>query len=331
MEYREPVIRRMLSLIVLAIACLLPANPVSAAAGFPSARPIADPYTASRAAYGRIDQPGQVTYFVVTPSREVAVTFEAVVPVRPASAGFRPTVAVLRPEQSVHDPVPFPVPAGYGSQVIPPDRSEPRRTLFDPNSIERFYRNASATVSLPGQRTTYVAVYDPAGGTGDYVLGAASSAHYENASWADLLAQGLALKFGAAPGRLLPWWDVFATTLAILASVVAGLVALGVLLPRPRAVRRNRLWQRWLALGGFGSVLVFYAGLRILNRTTGMIAVATFQEVLAVLLFLAALWLAVQPADRPVRRDRIFVALWGIGWLAEIALLAWYLLVTRLT
>src|SRR5690606_23249558 len=124
----------------------------AAAAPFDGARTVADPAAASRAEYGRIDRPGEVRSYSVTAGQTVAVTIEAVVPARVASAGFRPTVAVMLPgAERDRSTVPFPVPTDYGVRTIAPDRGEPRR-LFDPTSIERFYRNGSAAVTLPGGR-----------------------------------------------------------------------------------------------------------------------------------------------------------------------------------
>lgn len=329
--YRKRVTRHGKRVLIILAVWLGMVSPTLAASPLEHSRQIKDPAAASRAEYGRIDRPGAVSFYSVTPSRDVSVAIEAVVPVRGASAEFRPAVAVLQAGQTEREPVPFPVPDGYGVRVIPPERSEPRPTLFDPNSIERFYRGGSETFSLAGKRTAYLVVYDPGGRTGDYILGVASSGYYENASRSDLLSQGIALKFGAAEGRTLPWWDAAGALLAILGVVAAGLVAFGALLTRPRTKRSLRRWQRWLAAGGFLSLLLFYGGVRILNRDTGMIAVASFQDMLAVALLLGAIWLAVQKPDRPPAGYRTFAAIWTAGWLAEAALLVWYLLVTRLT
>lgn len=320
---------------VLMIVSLAAGTATGARGSLPDARTIDDPTTASRAAYGRIDHPGQVRYYAVTPGQAVSVTIEAVIPLRNASTEFRPTVAVMMPgasnAPSPSPSPPFSVPAGYGLRMIGPDSAESRKTLFDPNSIERFYRNGSATISLPGGQTSYLAVYDSNGRTGDYVLGVASSPYYENASKKDLLAQGIALKFGAAEGRSLPWLDVTGALIALLGVSTAAVVGFAVGLPRAGTARRRLRWHRALILGGFGALAVFYAGIRILNRETGMIAAASFQELIIVLLLLAALWLTVQPPDRPGRSYRTFILLWSAGWFIEAALLAWYLLVTRTT
>ena len=314
----------------IAIALIGAAGAAVAADPFP-AQPIKDPATASRAEYGRINHAGETDFFAVTPSQTVSVTVEAAVPIRHPSGNFRPTVAVLTPGQPNQLTVPFAVPAGYAVQVIPGDPPDATRTLFDPNSIERFYRNASATVSLPGKQTSYLAVYDPSGKTGGYVLGLASSAYYENASRTDLLKQAVKLKFDAAPGRALPWWDVFAGVLALLGLVGSGVVGLAVCWPRPRSQKRLIRLRYLTAAGAFVSLGLFYAGIRILNRSTGMIAVATFQEILAVLLLLTTFWLTIQKPDRPRGGYRVFIILWGLGWFAELVLLVWYLLVTRIT
>jgi hypothetical protein len=327
------VLSRLLQLALLISLCFGAVTTVFAADNsLEHAAVVSDPVTASRAEYGRIDRPGTIHLYKVKPSKTISVTLEAVVPVRDASADFRPAVVVVTPgASSVSPDLPFAIPAGYQAQIIAPDTATPRKTLFDPNSIERFYRNGSKSVSLPGGQTSYLAVYDPAGHTGDYVLGIASSPYYENASRKDLLAQGIALKFGAATGRSLPWTDVLGAMLAITGLVAAGIVAFGALLPRPRSQKRLRIWRLRATAGAFAALAGYYAGIRILNRDTGMIAVSSFQEILSLLLLLAAIWLMLQPADRPAKRYRLFVVLWSAGWMLQIWLLAWYLLVTRTT
>lgn len=323
-------IARMFAGVGLALAM---ATPVLAQAlpALDSARPISDPSEASRAEFGRINQSGDVALYSVKPATDVTVSVEAVVPVRQSNQDFRPAVAVFMPGSGAPPAqTPFPVPNGYQVTVIPPNTEVERPTVFEPRSIEKFYHGTSQSISLPANQTTYFAVYAPGGGTGDFVLGLGSSANFENVSVDSLIAQGLALKFGLAPGRHIPWPDIIGLLLAILglsagfASILAGF------LPRPSAIHHKQRFNRILIVTGAAGLVLFYSGLRILFRETGATGIGSFFELLSIILAVTIAWYALKTwNEAPEKISRFFLCIWATGWILKTVLLVWYVFLGR--
>lgn len=296
-----------------------------------TARPISDPSEASRAEFGRINQPGDVALYSVKPAKDVSVDVEVVVPVRQSNADFRPAVAVLVPGSApTPEGAPFPAPAGYQLTVIPPNTESPRPTVFEPRSIEKFYHGTTQSISLPANQTTYFVVYATGGATGDFVLGLGSAKNFENVSVDSLIAQGLALKFGLAPGRHIPWPDIIGLLLAILglsagfASILAGF------LPRPSAIHHKKRFNRILIVTGAVGLVLFYSGLRILFRETGATGIGSFFELLSIILAITIAWYAIKTwNEAPERISRFFLTIWATGWILKTILLVWYVFLGR--
>lgn len=329
--YTKIMLARITAGLFVSIFLAAPVLAQSALPAFTSARPIADPSLASRAEFGRLNRSGDISLYAVKPAKDVTVNVEAVVPVRPSNRDFRPAVAVFVPGTSgPAAQTPFPVPTGYQATVIPPETSADRPTVFEPRSIEKFYHGNVQSISFPANQTRYVAVYSPDRSTGDFVLGLGSSANFENVSVSSLIAQGLALKFGVAPGREIPWGDLVGLFLSVL-GLSAGLASiLAGFLPRPSAARHNRRFNRMLIITGATGLVLFYVGLRFLFRDTGATGLGSFMELVAVVLLVLGGWYALKTWNEPPERIRWwFVSLWKIGWVVEAALLAWYVLLGR--
>lgn len=255
---------------------------------------------------------------------------EAVVPVRPSNKDFRPAVAVFVPGSGPAAQTLFPVPAGYQVTVIPPETTAERPTVFEPRSIEKFYRGNVQSINLPANQTTYFAIYSPEHSIGDFVLGLGSSANFENVSASSLIAQGLALKFGLAPGRMIPWGDLAGLFLSIL-GLSAGLASiLAGFLPRPSTIGYNRRFNRSLIVTGVAGLVLFYVGLRFLFRDTGATGIGSFLELISIILAITIGWYALKTwNEAPERVSRVFLSIWATGWGLKAALLVWYVLLGR--
>lgn len=126
--------------------------------------------TQSKAIYAWLSSGSDVdvlTFEITGPTRLFA---EALVPVCPAYATFRPAFAVVgpglpQPEASI----PFELPAGYGAWVVEPGAPESWDTFYEPFGGKSYYDgpNFDLQISTPGH--WYLVYWDPAGVGGDYV------------------------------------------------------------------------------------------------------------------------------------------------------------------
>jgi len=310
---------------------------------------VADPTHASTATYGRLDEPGEVDFYKFTAAKAETIPAEALVPVRPSNADFRPAVAVL----GRHFPetpgltLPFNAPEGFRAVVVHAPEGG-RSYFYEPYSQERLYRGGEARVPLVPGETYYVAVYEPRRRTGSYSLGLGTVEQFEDVSKVGLVWNVLALKLGLAGSRSVPWLDVLATFVS-LAGLALGFGAAAFSLfielttggnPRaagPQKVAANLAWPGLLA-ALLGSALLY--------RESLLSGVAPFQGALVVLLVLVHLYLAFRLARRarraavadvpgvpppPAAGKRLILshALSLLCWSGCLLLLVWNALVLR--
>jgi hypothetical protein len=129
----------------------------------------------SIAVYACLDPSGtgaaEVDVYQFTLSKPTQVYAQALVPVCPLYAEFRPSFAIVGPGLPVpEEGLPFELPAGCGAIIVPNFQpGQPRPTFYEPFGNKTYYDGPEfrQTLSTPG---TYYAVYwDPAGLGGDYV------------------------------------------------------------------------------------------------------------------------------------------------------------------
>jgi hypothetical protein len=310
---------------------------------------VVDPTHASTATYGRLDAPGEVDFYKFTAAKAETIPVEALVPVRPSNADFRPTAVVL----GRHLPetpgltLPFPVPEGFRPLVVHAPEGG-RAYFYEPYSMERLYRGGAAQVPLVPGETYYVAVYEPRQRTGGYALGLGTVEQFEDVSKVGLAWNVLAVKLGLEGGRGVPWLDVLATFVALAGFALGfGATAFSLLVElssggdpraaRPQKVAANLAWP--------GLVLAL-AGSALLYRESVLSGVAPFQAALVALLVVAHLDLAFRLARRarraavpdvpgvppPAAAKRRLVlshALSLLGWAGCLFFLAWHGLVIR--
>jgi hypothetical protein len=313
-----------------------------------SAAQVADPTHASTAAYGRLDEPGEVDFYKFTAAKAETIPVEALVPVRPSNADFRPTAVVLGRHLSETPglTLPFPLPEGFRPLVVHTPEGG-RAYFYEPYSLERLYRGGEARVPLVPGETYYVAVYEPRQRTGSYTLGVGTAEQFEDVSKVGLVWNVLAVKLGLAGARRVPWLDVLATFVALAGLALGfGATAFSLLVElssggdpraaRPQAVATNLAWP---------GLFVALAGSALLYRESMLSGVAPFQAALAVPLVLAHLYLFFRLARRarraaadvpgvpppPAAKRRLILshALSLLCWAGCLLLLVWHALVLR--
>ncbi len=335
---------RHIARLLLLLAVLLP----GIASATSDARTIADPVSASQPVFGRIDVPGEVDFYTFTASRDITLSIELAIPVRPTSRNFQPIVTVYRPGVS-ETSVPVGIPAGYSAEVIPPDPSP--STLYEPISAERLIHVSSRRMSFSAGQPIYLTVSEPSGRTGDYIVGLGSATDFSNISIFGLFGRTLAFKLGLSEGRSLPLGDAVGLFIAVVGTVLAlGTLTLASLLSifaresraLFRAARSSTTVVVSLLWGGFA---VYYAGLSILYRQSGFSGPGTIQEVLLLFMLIVMIYttFVVRPrlhaqdsagareASSKGLRRRVILSLISLQvlWWGQVGLLSWYVIAVR--
>jgi hypothetical protein len=126
----------------------------------------------SIAIYAWLDGGGDIDFavFQLTDPKELFV--EVIVPVCPEYAESRPSYAVLGPGlPPPAEPLPIPLPPGYGAIVVPNlPPGMPRDQFYEPFGGKSYYSGVPITKTISGPGTWAVIVWDPYKMGGDYVL-----------------------------------------------------------------------------------------------------------------------------------------------------------------
>lgn len=318
---------------------------------YAQAKTIGDPTTGSQIAYDALLKPDEVDLYAFTASRDGTLPVEVLIPARASNRDFRPTVAVIGPglSGSENQLVPFPLHSDFQVLVVQPPDKDKRDTIVEPLSVEKLYRGTSQPVSFVRGLRYYLAVYDPGRRTGDYVLGLGDQKSFGQISPSDYLDKGLALKFNLPEGRDVPaldWLGFF----AMLAGLILGLGSVSVIdLLGLRGVR-SAYWTETAIRASkattpltWAGVGVFLAGSLVLYRETGFSGVATFQELLLLIIIVNGLWLTFRISPKvaafegtgktlPAKLQRRVIGHFGVSfvaWWGIAGLTAWYAVVSR--
>ena len=236
---------------------LEPARSSSAAAvpgdPFPGAVPVPDA-AVSRAVYGTLVEGEPFDAYRLTVSQAATTPVELLVPATSRYAAFRPAFALVGPDVPPAGAPPRflaeRLATAYGSAgdagvtVVEDPGADPRPTFYEPFSFSTYYRGAQAAVELRPGVDYYLVVYDPAGGSGEYVLGIAEAESFTPADWVRALVAVARIKLGLyGQGAFHP------LAAAVMALVLAALTALVVWLVRRRRRRRAALRARATGAG----------------------------------------------------------------------------------
>lgn len=265
-----------------------------------------DPTRSSSATYGRLTWPNEVDLYTFTTDRDTTIPVEALVPIRPFNRNLRPAVLIVGRELNLpvaNDP-PLRPPEGFQASIVTAPEQDDRTVFFEPFSLEKLYHGSEVRLAVKKGHTYYVAVYSPQQTTGSYSLGLGTVEDFRGVSVLNLLSNIFAAKLEshARPGYL--WWDLLGVGILLLAI---GLGLGGAMLsPASQAAQ-------------FVAVALLVISAVILYRESGISGVAVFQAVLLVPI-VAALF-------RRHVRER---SGWSLGgWILELLLASWYLVLLR--
>ena len=308
---------------------LEPAEPQQTAqANLALAVPIGDPTFASAAIYGRLSQLDEVDLYRFTPSKSGPLPFDALVPVRSSLSEFRPTVALIAHGLEVPSPEDFPVhlPKGYGAIFVTDSKSTPRSVFFEPYSMERYWKSGTRTIELPSGVPAYIAVFDPTGQRGEYVIGAGTVENFSAITFQEILLAIFSLKLGLFGGLEPPWLDIAGILLTVIGFAIAfgptlsRLMAMITVEDRPSLDEGKRI-TNWVLAG----LIVMAIGALLLYRISGVAGIVSFQALLAIVLLF--LWLPLQRRAQGWWTLVIGTLIALILLLAIMLLFAWHLTV----
>lgn len=142
--------------------------------------------TVSYALYGNLAQQGQVDLYKFTLDQETPFHARIAVPKRPQYADFTPAFVVIGPGlPTMNEPPHFPL-------DIPKDQG--RAILLSQGEADEFFEPFTQTTLIQhqlfsrnlGPGTYYIAVYDPTGRTGKYVLATGDREQFDLLDWLSL-------------------------------------------------------------------------------------------------------------------------------------------------
>lgn len=127
----------------------------------------------SKAIYGWLETGSDLDFYRFTVTDPVRLYVEALVPVCPEYEQFLPSYAVIGPGlPAPAEPLPVPLPDGYGAIVVPNVApGEPRETFYEPFGAKFYYEGPTfdQVISTPGVWS--LLFWDPYNMGGDYVAG----------------------------------------------------------------------------------------------------------------------------------------------------------------
>ena len=143
------------------------------------AMPTGDPTFASYAIFGSLQAPGEVDMYVFVAAKDESIPVGLDVPAKTQFSRLRPTVVLIGPYLSQEDPgsLPFEIPLGKSVLPILSTDSTRMRT-FDLMSLSWYYEGTHTKASVTSGEIYYLAVFDPSGATGDYVVKLGSTENF---------------------------------------------------------------------------------------------------------------------------------------------------------
>lgn len=182
-----------------------------------SAMPIPDP-TISWAIYASLDHPGEADYFSFHANAGFSLDAQITIPAIDSLKAFAPHLALLRPGSSSPpaNGVSFPVPAGYGVQLLNATHAGTSDRFDEPFTQTTYWVRQTLKETLASPGTYYLVVFNHPTDViqlGKYVLAVGEK---ERFGWQDLLTFPLAyfrVRAFAEAGVPLWGWIVLALLL----------------------------------------------------------------------------------------------------------------------
>lgn len=312
-----------------------------------------DPSDQSIAAYGSLDEPGEVDVYSFTIKSDETIPVEVLVPVRISNSLFHPTAVVVHSAFERSDkPYPFDLPEGYGDVSIPAPVMNEREVFFEPFSQERLYHGNEQMISTSADETYYIFIFDERGQTGDYSLGIGTVENFEDQKMIDILKEVLLIKFGLVSSSEIPWGDVIGLFL-VLAGFIIGLGAVTVIDIHGFLGRKSSYWTQTTIrthkvtkpLIWIGISLVLLGG-SIFYQSIGWTGLVPIQLLMVGILILNGLFLTFVVSPFLLEQEKkkkdtqllpkslqaqitISFIVSFLGWWMLLSTLVWHLLVLR--
>jgi len=216
---------------------------------FPGAIRLPD-VVVSRAVYGTLAPGEAFDAYRLSVSRPVSTPVEMLVPKSGAYRDFRPAFALVgtglpaagAPPAFIRERLRTAytavslVPGAYPRVLVVPDPGTAERPAFyEPFSFTSYFRGGATRIDLRPGVTYYLVVYDPAGQTGEYALGIGEAEKFTAGDALRSVIAVVRIKLGLYGQGAFHWGAA-----VVMAALLAGLVALLVLLARRRLRGRAR-------------------------------------------------------------------------------------------
>lgn len=319
----------------------------------PEAEVLDDPTVQSLAVYAVLESSGEVDVYTFTVREDAEIPFEVLVPKKARLADFRPYLAVYGKEFQAIDSYlpPWSAPEGYVPDVIIPPAGE--RAIFDePYAQEKYYKQTEERISVKAGERYFLAVFEPTGATGEYVLGLGSIENFEDADYLGLLTDVAKVKLNLVGGRAVPWLE-FLGLFLFMAGFIVGLGAVTVIDLHGFMGRTSGYWTEatirthkitkpliWLGtcMAAVGGAMTYW--------DTGLSGTAFFHAIFLVILVLNGLFLTFGVSPMLLKREKedktseILPKGWQraiavsfvvsfVGWWGSAFLFTWYLVMVR--
>lgn len=200
-----------------------------------------DPTVRSAAVYARLGDDA-IDVYSFTASKDAEIPIEVLVPFRPSLEAFRPSFALIGPDVQEEDPAAYDGPVGGNDRVMAVAAPEGDRSVFyEPYGMETYYHGTERKARVTAGTRYQIAVFEPEGRAGDYVLAAGSAEDFRGVDFAGLLNVVTRAKLGAVAGRDIPWLDL-AGLFLMMAGIVIGLGAVTVIDWHGFLARKSPYW-----------------------------------------------------------------------------------------
>lgn len=124
----------------------------------------------SWAVYAQLSQPGEVNYYTFAGKRGLRVGIEMSVPRIESARDFGFTVALIGKGLPSASGLPFALESEEGAVVAPESGQGNARVFDEPFTQTSYWQRQTLRAELPADETYTIAVYDPRGRSGKYIL-----------------------------------------------------------------------------------------------------------------------------------------------------------------
>lgn len=148
-------------------------------------QPIGDPTTAAIGLFGSLSVEDEIDLYAFSPRQEATIPIEIAVPANKRLPGYFPTVAILSVSTGFRagsKPYPLKVPIGMGIMVIDPPPETSLATNFEALSMQKVESGTITNVEVHAGELYFLALYDPNGRKGRYIIKLGDTMGSDNAS-----------------------------------------------------------------------------------------------------------------------------------------------------